>query len=506
MLDALPLFHFIRPWWLLLLPVTLILWWHVRKLNTTRPAPPEGLAPHLAAALTIGDEERRRFLAIDGVAAVIALITLAAAGPTWSRVPNPLVAETAPLAIALKVSDTMLDTDVAPSRLERAKHKILDVVDGRAGARTAFIAYAGSAHRVVPLTEDPAVLKPFIEGLTPEVMPSKGDNATAALELAKAALANEEFAGAILFALDDLHTSDLSAFEQHAANDGARVLFLSVGGSDASRDDMANMPGATVVTATSDASDVSEIERKVASAYRDALAKDERQRWEDRGWLLAWPAALLLLLWFRRGWTMRWGLFIAAMLSGMPQGPARADGIMDWFFTPDQQGRLAFEDKDFARAADLFQDPYWRGYALYKSGQYADAVQVLARLNTANAAFAEGMAHLRNRGYRPGIAAFETTLERDPGHAEATRNLAIARAILDYVERAREQSDTGEESGIGADDVVCDNEEGRGADTTITGDEQMKMQTAEQWMRTVDTRTTDFLRIRFALEAAKATP
>ena len=114
------------------------------------------------------------------------------------------------------------------------------------------------------------------------------------------------------------------------------------------------------------------------------------------------------------------------------------------------------------------------------------------------------MAHLKNREYRPGIEAFETAIERDPDHAAAIRNLEIARVILDYVESAREQSDTGEESGIGADDVVFDNEAARGTETTINAEDQVKLQTAEQWMRTVDTRTADFLRIRFALEAAKS--
>ncbi|MGI9437104.1 MAG: tetratricopeptide repeat protein, partial [Geminicoccaceae bacterium] len=361
-------------------------------------------------------------------------------------------------------------------------------------------------HQVVPLTEDPAVLKPFLEGLEPEVMPAEGQNATNALALADGALASEAFPGAILFVLDDLDQADVGAFEQHAAKGGSPVLFLSFGGSEKALDDLANLPGAGVVSVTADARDVAEVERKVASAYRDVLAGDERQRWDDRGWLLAWPVALLALLWFRRGWTMRWCFFVALVLSGIPDGVARANGIADWFLTADQQGRLAFEDKEFAKAAELFQDPLWRGHALYRSGQYADAAEVFSRLNTADAAFAQGMAHAKNREYRPGIAAFETALERDPDHGDAARNLEIARTILDYVESAREQSDTGEEGGIGADDVVFDNEAGRGAETTITGEDQMKMQTAEQWMRTVDTRTADFLRTRFALEAAKARP
>ncbi|TDJ68701.1 MAG: VWA domain-containing protein, partial [Proteobacteria bacterium] len=129
--------------------------------------PSGALAPHLAAALTVGARGTGGVMAIDGVAVCAALIALATAGPTWNRVPNPLVAQTAPLAIVLEVSKTMLQADVAPNRLERAKHKILDLLAVRAGARTALIAYAGSAHRVTPLTEDPEILKPFLEGLGP---------------------------------------------------------------------------------------------------------------------------------------------------------------------------------------------------------------------------------------------------------------------------------------------------------------------------------------------------
>ena len=506
LIAALDFFHFLRPWWLVLIPVALILWWRIRSRATVGPQPPAGIAPHLAAALTVGGDGAGRILAIDGVIAAVALISLATAGPTWSRVPNPLVAQTAPLAVALEVSETMLSTDVAPSRLERAKQKILDLISARTGARTALIAYAGSAHRVAPLTEDPEVLKPFLEGLSPEVMPAKGQNATAALELARAALAAEEVPGAILFVLDELDRADLPAFEHHAAESGPRVVFLSVGGSEAGLDDLSRIPGAAVVHVTPDAADIAEVDRRVASAYRDALAHDERQKWADRGWMLVWPAALLMLLWFRRGWTMRWSLALAAALSGAPGGSARADGIANLFLTPDQQGRFAYEDKEFAQATDFFENPMWKGHALYRSGKYSEAAQVFGRLPSAQAAFAQGVAHVKTREYREGIAAFEKALERDPHHAGSLRNLEIARAILAYVETAREQSDTGEETGIGADDVVFDNESGGGTETTITGGDQMKMETAEQWMRTVDTRTADFLRIRFALEAARARP
>lgn len=503
LVAALEFFHFLRPWWLALAPLALVPWWRVRRQATARLDPPIGLAPHLAAALTVGAAKRRRLLPIDGVMAIVVVIAFAAAGPTWSRIPNPLLAQTAPLAIALEASETMLESDVSPSRLERAKHKILDLIGVRAGARTALIAYSGSAHRVVPLTEDPEVIKPFLEGLSPKVMPARGQNATAALALARETLAPEKVPGAILFVLDDLDRADWPAFERHAAEDGPRIVFLSIGGSSAVIDDLDRVPGATVVSVTPDGSDVAEIESRVASAYREALARDERQRWDDRGWMLAWPAALLVLIWFRRGWTMRWGALLVAMLSGTLSGQVRADGIADWLLTPDQQGRLAYDDREFAEAGVLFEDPMWKGYALYRAGKYSEAAKVFARMPTADSAFAQGVAHVKGREYHDGIAAFEKALQRNPGNQIIARNLAIAHAVLAYVERVREQSDTREGS-EGADDVVFDKEAGRGVKASISERDQMKIQTAEQWMRTVDTRTADFLRLRFALEAAKS--
>ena len=55
-------------------------------------------------------------------------------------------------------------------------------------------------------------------------------------------------------------------------------------------------------------------------------------------------------------------------------------------------------------------------------------------METAEAAFIQGMAHLKSRGYRDGVRAFETALRRDPQYPKAAENLAVARQIVDYVE------------------------------------------------------------------------
>jgi Ca-activated chloride channel family protein len=252
-----------------------------------------------------------------------------------------------------------------------------------------------------------------------------------------------------------------------------------------------------------DDTDIVALDRLLSAAYRRALAEKSDQPWDDRGWLLAWPAALLALFWFRRGWTMRWGIAAFAMVM-VNASQARADGLADWFLTPDQQGQIAFDKHHFDKAGAMFVEPMHKAYALYRDGKYAGVVETVASLETPDASFLSGMAHIKDRGYRDAIADFETTLKRDPDFPGARKNLELAKKILDYVENAREQSDTGEHTGEGADDVVFDNKEAKGADTEIKGrDDGPRLLTADQWMNAVDTNTADFLRQRFAIEAAR---
>ncbi|MEY8120640.1 VWA domain-containing protein [Falsihalocynthiibacter sp. BN13B15] len=500
----LEVFHFFRPEWLLLLPVIVGLWWIIRPKKKSDQALTEGLAPHLAQALLIGANEDRRFYPIDTLALALALLTLAVAGPTWSRMPNPLLAQTAPLVVALQVTPSMEETDVQPSRLQRAGFKIIDLVKQRSGAQTALIAYAGSAHRVAPLTQDPNIISSYLQGLSAATMPKEGDQADEALTLALTELSRAETPGAILFVLDDFNPANLTAFTENA-DERAPVVFLIAGPETLKIPQLESIPNSDVVHMSVDDSDIKQIERTVLSAYRKALLEDETQAWNDRGWILAWPVALLILLTFRRGWTMQWAIVLLLMLP-FPRS-AQADVIKDWFFTSDQQGQMAYANKDFTEAATHFQDPAWRAYTLFISGQYEEATEAYSRIETSDGALGEGMALLRNRKYRDGVRAFEKALERDPTNEAAQHNLIVAQAIVAYVESTQSQSDTGEEAGIGADETIFDNESGLGAETQIErGEEAAASLTDEQWMRSVDTDVSDFLRTRFMLETSEGNP
>ena len=226
-MTALAAFTFLRPLVLLgLLPLALLWLLLRRRTAADAPAVPD-IAPHLLAALTIGRSERRRLGAPDLLIGAAMLMTLAAAGPAWRPAPSPFVSETAPLVIALDLSPSMTATDIAPSRLERAKQKIRDLVALRAGARTALVAYAGSAHLVMPLTDDPTVLLPFLEALDPGIMPDAGRTASAALALAESLLAQEDTPGSVLFVTDGIDPADIAAFPAAGSTRVALVVTAS---------------------------------------------------------------------------------------------------------------------------------------------------------------------------------------------------------------------------------------------------------------------------------------
>ncbi|MEM6774867.1 MAG: VWA domain-containing protein [Pseudomonadota bacterium] len=324
-------FHFLRPEWLLVLPLCLFGWCRIRRSASKLAPVGELVAPHLRDALTVHRDSLSRLRPVDGVAGAALCLALAAAGPTWSRQPSPWFAESAPLVVALEVTDSMRANDLLPSRLDRARFKVLDLIAARTGSRTAVIAYAGSAHIVVPPSTDIDVIRPLLESLDPAIMPTPGANASAVLEPALALLGDEATLGTLLFVNDGFDALDVPALAEFASRPGMPAVTALVVGSDSGG--VALMPdgtpargndGARVDTAidtavlrrienetrvpvtrvTSDDEDLRRVLRTIESQL--AQADDPEARWRDEGWWFLWPAALLTLLSFRRGWTMRW--------------------------------------------------------------------------------------------------------------------------------------------------------------------------------------------------------
>ena len=330
-MSGLELLHFVRPLWLLAAPVVLLIWWLVRRRSSVQALPKGVVAEHLQDALTVGQASKSKIKPIDSISVGLLAATIAVAGPTWSKQPSPWFSETAPLVIAIEVSDSMRSNDLQPTRLDRARFKVLDLLERRTGSRTALIAYAGSAHIVMPPSSDNAVLKLFLESLDPAIMPTPGENAASVLPLADQVLADELVQGTILFVTDGFVAEDIPAFADYKARDaGAGLVALVVGkdeggvalmpdGSVVTDDSggrldtsidtgvlrrAASEGGVAVVRADTDDSDLRSVTRQINSNLQ--LADDPNAQWLEQSWWFAVLAALFLLPTFRRGWITQW--------------------------------------------------------------------------------------------------------------------------------------------------------------------------------------------------------
>ncbi|MGX1786573.1 VWA domain-containing protein [Bosea sp. NPDC055332] len=302
MMDALAAFHFERPFWLLALIPAAILWLAARRnsdpvLQWRRVIDPE-LLPHLLS----GNDQRARIVPADWLFAGSVAAAVAIAGPAWQREPSPFADAKPPVAVVLKVTPSMLTEDLAPTRLDRARQKLADVLAAREGASTALIAYAGSAHLVLPLTPDSAVVLDLAKALVPEIMPKAGNDLAGALALARRALAGTGQGGSILL-LADAATADIAV--QPVGAPMVTILGLQgPGAAAAGLVEAAKVLGGTVVATTPDQSDIAAVVRRLDRGDSAAGVTGEGEHWREAGYWLVPMLALLVLLWFRRGWVL----------------------------------------------------------------------------------------------------------------------------------------------------------------------------------------------------------
>ncbi len=109
---------------------------------------------------------RRRLLKGALVLSALALLAVAAARPQRGSRRVLLPREGSDVMVALDVSASMLATDVAPNRLERAKQLLSELLDQVQGDRVGLVEFAGSAALRFPLTTDLTVARDLIRGAT----------------------------------------------------------------------------------------------------------------------------------------------------------------------------------------------------------------------------------------------------------------------------------------------------------------------------------------------------
>lgn len=206
-LELLKQIHFLRPEWLILfIPYLFVLFIKNKK---TKEKGGMHFPPHLMKALNVNKKTWKSNLPFKLLVVILSLGIIVVSGFSWKKVASPFGENKSNLVIVLDSSKSMLETDLAPSRLERSKQKINDLLEARIGGRSALIVYSGSAHVVMPLTEDIEVFKPFLDAVDPKIMPKKGKFAEKALKLIDKLSENTKDPLTILLVTDGLGNNTL---------------------------------------------------------------------------------------------------------------------------------------------------------------------------------------------------------------------------------------------------------------------------------------------------------
>ncbi len=300
-------FHLLRPYWLLSLLPLLAVWWALWRGQDSYAQLQKAVSPHLLEHLIVGEKRVRRLRPVHLLFAVWVVSAIALAGPAWEREPVPFTDDDAGLVVVLKVSGTMKATDVQPSRLERAKHKLRDLLQQRKGTSTGLIVYSGSAHLVMPLTRDDRIVSAMVEDLTPELMPADGDALAEALQLAEKVLQRAGVPGSVLVMADSVTPSQAKTVSAMQFAPPLQFLAFSAPSApaDSGMQNVASVLGAPIVRISVDQADVERLAQRARSDFKAVVGVAGGNRWRDAGYALLPLIALIALMWSRSGWLLR---------------------------------------------------------------------------------------------------------------------------------------------------------------------------------------------------------
>jgi Ca-activated chloride channel family protein len=520
--------HFLRPYWLWLFVAVPVIYFASVFRDDVRARWRRYIDPELLEHLIVSRKDRWRFRPIHMICLLIGLGALALGGPSWKKEQPPFTEDKAPLVIALDLSQTMDAIDLSPTRLERAKLKLRDLLHVRDGGRTALFVYAGSTHMVLPFTTDESLLDLYLDSLATGLMPVAGKNSTVVLQAVQEYLKDEQVPGTILFVTDGIEPQAVPTLRRFTAQPDQKddIIVMGIGTSQggpvrvSSNRFLTSSSGARIytkldvnalrslssidipaTTLTLNNDDILWIQRHIQHHSESVQQQNAKTRWIDEGYWLTIPIAGIALFWFRRGWTVRWTSAVLAVAFIAPgSGMQSHFSWMDLWLTPNQQGRYYFEKKDYRKAADHFEDPLWKGLALVRSNDYEEALNAFALSDSAESWYDQGNALVYLARYPEAVEAYQQALTRRPGWSEAQQNMELAQSLIPKPKKKDKDDEQEVAPNVPPDQVKFDEKGNKGKIVQMQQAKLDPKKMAEIWMRNIQTTPADFLRRRFAMQ------
>jgi Ca-activated chloride channel family protein len=498
--------HFLRPWWLVALPIGAWLTWQLLRGRGESGGWRSVVDASLRRYVLVEPEVLRdnRWALVAALAAwIIAIVALA--GPAWERLPVPAFRSDEALVVALDLSRSMDAGDVEPSRLGRAKLKLLDLLERRAAGQTGLVVFTTNAFTVTPLTTDTRTISSLVGSISTDIMPTHGGSIAAGLEKSRALLRQTGVPnGDVLLITDsDVEDADLK-LARDLGGEGYHVSVLAVGTeqgapipqpeggfvNDANGQVVIPQVDPAALKTLADAGrgrfarltpsdrDLETLFPPPASTPLDVTLGGEQQAaeadvWRDRGAWLALAVLPLLALLFRRGWICVW-----ILVAWLPVPRAQAFEWQDLWLRRDQRGYEAMQAEEAKRAATLFDDPEWRGAAQYRSGDYDASATTLTPIDSADGQYNRGNALAKAGKIEAAIEAYDRALALNPDHADARYNRDLLQKYLqDHPEQKQPQQQQQQDQN---GDQQQQGQQGSGDQSDNSGDKQDGQQSGEQ--------------------------
>ena len=508
-------FHFLRPDWLWAIPVVagLTLFLARRRLapGSWQAVIDPALAPYILSRTQVSRLSYRWWLTmIGGLLAAMAL-----AGPSWNRVEQPVFRSEQAIVIALDLSRSMDAQDLSPSRLTRARLKILDILERRASGQTALVVYSSNAFTVTPLTTDADTVAALVNSLSTDIMPSRGSYPLAAINKGQQLLEQAGVAlGEVLLITDGGTSPAAEAAAEELQNAGFSLSVLAVGTTEGApipragggfvTDRSGNIAvprleasglrrlaaagGGRFAVMTADESDLDtllsdEVGSASGSDSDESLATDQ---WQEEGpWLLLLLVPIAALA-FRKGLVLVLVVFILPIAE-----PAQAFTWEDLWLTKDQQAQRLLEEGSAADAASIFDDPNWRAVANYRAGEYGGSAAGFAEIEDVQSLYNLGNALAKLGEFESAIGAFEEVLEQNPDDEDALYNRDLLKDMLEQ----QQDSEGGEqgnqenssEAGGGAQQSEGESESDQSGEEGQAGDPGAEGEQGESSVRDEET-------------------
>ncbi|WP_169051572.1 VWA domain-containing protein [Neptunomonas sp. XY-337] len=480
-------FHLLQPLWLLIIPLLVGLSYIVCAQSRSAKHWSMVCDPELLPLLVVEQRSRQwaRFVLLSIVSV---LLGVALAQPVWQQQPQPAYQQEDALVIALDLSASMAAQDLKPSRLERARFKIRDLLAKQRDGQVALLVYAADAFVVTPLTQDAATIDAQLAAMSPDIMPRQGSRADRALQLAENLLQQAGIQAAnILLVTDEIHPAQVAAESVRLKQTGHQVSLLGVG-----TEQGANIPTAsgvlmhngTAVVAKLAMSNLQEVAslgggRAVLISPSDAdldylmsgflrggdvvaAPSQVLDEWVAEGpWLVLLALPFLLPL-FRRGAL---NLLLPAIFVGaLTSSHSVHANETSWWQTADQRGAAALSEGDAARAAALFTDPRWKQIAEAHNGDLAAALEALPHPESADDWYNRGNLLAQSGALEEALSAYDQTLEIAPEMADAKHNRAQVKQLLEEQTRAENGSQPNQEQGDQAQSDSSENSDAQNSD------------------------------------------